>query len=58
MGESTLSRLARFGPTTPKRARRPFGASVDPTVDPTDARNGNISFRDWPVRCHPPVVLP
>jgi hypothetical protein len=27
--------LARFGPTTPTRARRPFDASVDPT----EARN-------------------
>src|SRR5262245_54452504 len=25
------SRVARFGPTTPTRARRPFDASVDPT---------------------------
>jgi hypothetical protein len=26
-----LVELARFGPSTPKRARRPFDASVDPT---------------------------
>jgi hypothetical protein len=31
----TDNRVARFGPTTPTRARRPFDASVDPT----EARN-------------------
>jgi hypothetical protein len=31
------SRVARFGPTTPTRARRPLDASVDPT----EARNAN-----------------
>src|SRR5262249_10472321 len=34
-GPATASRVARFGPTTPTRARRPLRASVDPT----DARN-------------------
>ena len=29
--ESRISPLARVGPTTPTRARRPFDASVDPT---------------------------
>jgi hypothetical protein len=33
--DSTLVRLARFGPTTPTRARR----LADASVDPTEARN-------------------
>jgi hypothetical protein len=36
------SGLARFGPTTPTRARRPFDASVDPT----DARWALVNVRD------------
>jgi hypothetical protein len=31
-------RVARFGPTTPTRANRPFDASVDPT----EARNVTV----------------
>jgi len=38
------SRVARVGPTTPTRARRPFDASVDPT----EARNAPGSNNDQP----------
>jgi hypothetical protein len=37
--------LARVGPTTPTRARRPFDASVDPT----DARNGMANGAHCPL---------
>src|SRR5262249_27112266 len=33
-----LEGLARVGPTTPTRARRPFDASVDPTAASKDVR--------------------
>jgi hypothetical protein len=43
--KSTLGtdiRVARFGPSTPKRASRPFDASVDPT----EARKSDTGFQD------------
>jgi hypothetical protein len=45
--------LARTIPPYPRLNCVPVNASVDPT----DARNGNTGFRDWRVRCYPPVVL-
>src|SRR6516225_9009962 len=40
-GVRTASRVARFGPTTPKRARR----LADASVDPTDASTTPSEFR-------------
>jgi hypothetical protein len=42
--------LARVGPTTPTRARRPLRASVDPT----DARNDSWPAMPFRARVSPP----
>jgi hypothetical protein len=42
LSEQHFLPLARFGPTTPTRATRPFDASVDPT-DTRDARAGSTT---------------
>src|SRR5262249_19674322 len=60
--------LARFGPTTPTRARRPFDASVDPTEArrrAADRRSGggepNLILwphKGVPILDHPPPGRP